>query len=190
MPNYLKMPKQQQVAALLALDWSYRRIEAETGVRRETVSRYDRLTKATAAKVFPGSDGADPPVPEGAPAEDPANAAKVFAGSAPNAAKVFSGSAVTPRSRCTAAAYRTAITEKCDAGLSVQRIWQDLVEEYGYGASYESVKRFIRTLPASHRRAVGVYHCAPGADYGKRRVMLSQTQDRSSSQPDPPFSIV
>jgi len=175
MPNYLKMPKQQQVTALLALDWSYRRIEAETGVRRETVSRYDRRAKANAAKVFPGSDGADPPVPEGEGADAAANAAKVFAGSAPNAAKVFPGSTALgpPRSRCTAAAYRTAITEKCDAGLSVQRIWQDLVEEYGYGASYESVKRFIRTLPSSPRRAVGVYHCAPGADYGKRRVMLS-----------------
>ena len=51
MPNYLKMPKQQQVTALLALDWSYRRIEAETGVRRETVSRYDRRRRANAAKV-------------------------------------------------------------------------------------------------------------------------------------------
>lgn len=162
MPNYLKMPKQQQVAALLALDWSYRRIEAETGVRRETVGRYDRRRRANAAKVFPGSDGADPPVPEGVPADDPSTAAKVFAGSASNAATVFVGSA--PRSRCTAAAYRAAITEKCDAGLSVQRIWQDLVEEYGYGASYESVKRFIRTLPASQRRAVGVFHCAPGAE--------------------------
>ena len=33
MPNYLKMPKQSQVLALLELGWSYRRIEAETGVR-------------------------------------------------------------------------------------------------------------------------------------------------------------
>ncbi len=41
MPNYLKMPKKSQVLALLELGWSYRRIEAETGVRRETVSRYD-----------------------------------------------------------------------------------------------------------------------------------------------------
>ena len=57
----------------------------------------------------------------------------------------------------------TAITEKLDAGLSLQRIWQDLVEEYGYGASYESVKRFVRTL-APTRRAVGVFHCAPGAE--------------------------
>ena len=32
MPNYLKMPKRSQVVALLELGWSYRRIEAETGV--------------------------------------------------------------------------------------------------------------------------------------------------------------
>jgi transposase len=56
-----------------------------------------------------------------------------------------------------------AIAEKLDAGLSLQRIWQDLVEEYGYGASYESVKRFVRTM-APTRRAVGVFHCAPGAE--------------------------
>jgi len=33
-PNYLKKPKLQQVTALLELGWTYRRIEAETGVRR------------------------------------------------------------------------------------------------------------------------------------------------------------
>jgi len=38
-PNYLKKAQQQQVIALLELGWTYRRIEAETGVRRETVSR-------------------------------------------------------------------------------------------------------------------------------------------------------
>ena len=42
MAHYLKMPKKSQVLALLELGWSYRQIEAETGVRRETVSRYDR----------------------------------------------------------------------------------------------------------------------------------------------------
>ena len=49
MPNYLKMPKKSQVLALLELGWSYRRIEAETGVRRETVSRYDDARQANAA---------------------------------------------------------------------------------------------------------------------------------------------
>jgi len=57
--NYLKVKKQQQVIALLALGWSYRRIEAETGVRRETVSRYDRLRVSKAAKVFPGSEAVE-----------------------------------------------------------------------------------------------------------------------------------
>jgi hypothetical protein len=50
----------------------------------------------------------------------------------------------TPRLRFTGAVYRTAIAEKLDARLSLQRIWHDLVEEYGYGASYESVNRFVR----------------------------------------------
>ncbi len=71
-------------------------------------------------------------------------------------AKPFPGSA--PRPRFAAVTYRTAITEKLDAGLSRQRIWQDLFEEYGYGASYESVRRFVRTL-APLRRAVRVFHC-------------------------------
>jgi transposase len=159
MPNYLKMPKKSHVLALLELGWSYRRIEAETGVRRETVSRYDRSRHANAAKVFPGSEaaaGGDPPDSLG---ETEANAAKVFAGSTSHPATPFPGS--PPRSRGAAALYTDAIREKLDVGLTAQRIWQDLVEEYGYGASYESVKRFVRTLVPA-RRAVGVFHCAPG----------------------------
>jgi transposase len=161
MPNYLKMPKKSQVLALLELGWSYRRIEAETGVRRETVSRYDLTRRSNAAKTFPGSDASPPSdSPDLPPGGDP-NAAKTFPGSAANPAKTFPGS--PPRPRFAAAVYRTAIAEKLDAGLSLQRIWQDLVEEYGYGASYESVKRFVRTLTPT-RRAVGVFHCAPGAE--------------------------
>jgi hypothetical protein len=141
MPNYLKMPKKSQVLALLELGWSYPRIEAETGVRRETVSRYDRMRRSNAAKTFPGS-GASPPIesPDLQAGTEP-NAAKTFAGSEGNPAKTFPGSA--PRPRFAATVYRTTITEKLDAGLSLQRIWQDLVEEYGYGASYESVKRIL-----------------------------------------------
>ena len=161
MPNYLKMPKKAQVLALLELDWSYRRIEAETGVRRETVGRYDRARSVNAAKTFPGSEASPPADALDDPPLDDSKAAKTFAGSPSNAAKTFPGS--TPRVRFAAAIYRTAITEKLDAGLSLQRIWQDLVEEYGYGASYESVKRFVRTI-APTRRAVGVFHCAPGAE--------------------------
>ncbi|MBK8232854.1 MAG: hypothetical protein IPK72_20310 [Candidatus Eisenbacteria bacterium] len=59
MGNYLKMMKRQQVIALLELGWTYRRIESETGVRRETISRYARLRLSNAAKVFAGSEGSE-----------------------------------------------------------------------------------------------------------------------------------
>jgi len=136
MPNYLKMPKKSQVLALLELGWSYRRIEAETGVRRETVSGYDAARQANAAKTFPGSGPSPPPNTADIPTSDGSNTVKTFAGSESKPAKTFPGSPV--RRRFAAVRYRAAITEKLDAGLSLQRIWQDLVEEYGYGASYES----------------------------------------------------
>jgi transposase len=161
MANYLKMPKKSHVLALIALGWSFRRIEAETGVRRETVSRYARAGPANAAKTFLGSDASPPPDSPKSGGTDTANAAKMFPGSDPNPAKTFPGS--DTRRRFAAAVYHAAITEKLDAGLSLQRVWQDLVEEYSYGASYESVKRFVRTLTPA-RRAVGVFHCAPGAE--------------------------
>lgn len=107
MANHLKMPKKQQVLALLALGWSYRRIEAETGVRRETVSRYDQARQANAAKTFPGPD--TPPASEGPDhsATGPPNAATAFPGSPSNPAKTFPGSR-----RFTAGRYRDAILEK------------------------------------------------------------------------------
>ena len=40
MANVLRREKQEQVCALGRLGWSLRRIEEETGVRRETASSY------------------------------------------------------------------------------------------------------------------------------------------------------
>ena len=161
MAHYLTMPKKAQVLALLELGWSYRRIEGETGVRRETVSRYDEARRGNAAKTFPGSPSSTSEDAPDLPSPDLANAATTFPGSPPNPAKTFPGS--TPRVRFAAATYRTTILEKLDEGLTVQRVWQDLGDEFGYAASYESVKRYVRTI-APPRRAVGVFHCAPGAE--------------------------
>ena len=161
MANYLKMKKRQQVIALLELGWSYRRIEGETGVRRETVSRYDRLRRSKAAKVFPGSGVS--PGPEDGPFSDldPSNPAKVFPGSTSKAAKVFPGS--EPPCRAAATRYHDVIVGKLEQRLSIQRIWQDLVADFGYGHSYESVKRYVRRLrPAG--RVAGVCHSEPGEE--------------------------
>jgi hypothetical protein len=53
----LKMSKKQQVLALLDLGWSYRRIESETGIRRETVSRYAALQRAKTMRIWTRSGG-------------------------------------------------------------------------------------------------------------------------------------
>src|SRR4029077_11380606 len=115
------MPKKTQVLALLELGWSYPRTEAETGVRRETVSGYDAARQANPAKTFPGSDPSPPPDSLDVPLESGPHAAETFAGLGPNPAKTFPGS--RRRSRFAAGLYCTAITEELDAGLSVQRIW-------------------------------------------------------------------
>jgi hypothetical protein len=47
------------------------------------------------------------------------------------------------------ARYRAAISEKLDAGLTLQRIWQDLIEEYGYRRTHT----WQRTKRSSSRRA-------------------------------------
>ena len=161
MANYLKMKKRQQVIALLELGWSYRRIETETGVRRETVSRYDRLQRSKAAKVFPGSAADEMPQNGDFSSEGASNPAKVFPGSGSKAAKVFPGS--QPICRAAASTYHDIITDQLEHRLSIQRIWQDLVADYGYGHSYESVKRYIRKLRRT-KRVAGVCHSAPGEE--------------------------
>jgi len=164
------MPKRQQVLALLALKWSFRKIERETGVRRETISAYSRQADPNPAKTFPGSASAESLISRALEGVDSSNPAKTFAGSGSNPAKTFPGSEVGPR--FAAAAHRDAITEKLELGLTIQRIFQDLVEDYSYGCSYESVKRYVRTLQPK-RRACGVMHSLPGEDYVQSGVMLS-----------------
>lgn len=51
MGNYLKMADKQRILALLELGWSYRRIQRETGVDRETVARNDPRRTSKSAKV-------------------------------------------------------------------------------------------------------------------------------------------
>ena len=66
-----------------------------------------------------------------------------LAGVGPNPAISTPGSAGR-RSLCEP--LREAISGKVAAGLSAQRIWQDLRFEQGFAGAYQSVKRFVRTL--------------------------------------------
>jgi len=142
MANYLKMEQKQRIYGLLELGWSYRRIQRETGVRRETVARYHREWLSKAAKVPTGS------------ADQPASLD-------PKAAKVLTSS---PPPASTAAPHEEFIAEGLSRGLSYQRIWQDLVEERGYAGGYDSVRRFARKLKVKHRELADVMHSLPGEE--------------------------
>jgi hypothetical protein len=58
MGNYLKMTDKRCVLALLELGWTYRRIQRETGVCRETIARYDPRRESKAANLSAGSNAA------------------------------------------------------------------------------------------------------------------------------------
>jgi transposase len=66
------------------------------------------------------------------------------------------------RSRCEE--LSSVIEEKLGMGLSAQRIYQDLVSERGFGASYQSVKRYVARLKAKEPKRVWRMESEPGEE--------------------------
>jgi transposase len=152
--NVLSEDKRQQVIALGRLGWPLRRIEKETGVRRETAGVY--LKAADVAVRPPGGWGRRSPA-------KPAN--EVSPDSEPVEAPVGTASA----SHC--APFLEFIELSLSKGRNAKAIWQDLVDDHGFTGRYASVKRFVRKLrgvSAAEARAVIV--TPPGeegqVDYG------------------------
>jgi transposase len=142
MANVLDNEKRQQILALGRLGWSLRRIEAETGVRRETASVY--LKAAGIALRPPGRWGRPPPNPAKETSTD---------SSASNPAKETSTDppAWPPRpgrspqaSACEP--YREWIEQEVALGRHAMAIWQDLVDDHEFPARYASVQRFVKKL--------------------------------------------
>jgi len=144
------MAERQRIQALLELGWSYRRIERETGVRRETVARYD-----------PGRDS---------------KPAKVATGSGSNAANV------SPGRKSAAEPYRELIEVAVARGLTAQRIWQDLRDDYDYSHGYSSVKRFVRRLKRAHPEVADVLEHPAGKEAQVDFFQGPATFDSSSGQ--------
>jgi transposase len=138
--------KKQQVIALGRLGWSLRRIQKETGVRRETVSAYLKEVGVALRPPRGRRVAAKPASPaEEVPAEPaPAKPASEVT--------TDSGEPVTPPQPCPSpsASACEPFQELIEAGLSRGRnamaIWQDLVDQSAFTGAYESVKRFVRKL--------------------------------------------
>ncbi len=167
MANVLELEKQHQIQALGRLGWSLRRIEQETGIRRETVSRYlkkagievrprgrrGRLDSKAAIKVITDS------------AADSKPAIRVITDSdrPPRPGRNPSASACEP--------YRDLIEKAVALGRNATVIWQDLVDGYGFEQGDQSVRRFVAKLRGERApEAHPVITTAPGeegqVDYG------------------------
>lgn len=158
MGNVLDPTKQQQVVALGRLGWPLRRIEATTGVRRETVSGYLKAAGvAVRGRGRPGEGPAKPAISSGAVSTDLPDVR-----------------AAPTRAPCASACepYRDLIVEALGRGRNAMAIWQDLVDDHGFTARYASVRRFVRDLRAQPPvDARVVITTAPGeegqVDYGE-----------------------
>jgi transposase len=176
--NVLSEEKKQQVIALGRLGWSLRRIERETGVRRETISAYLkeagvtlRLPRGRLVPAKPANEVTpDPEVAKPASCAD-----EVTPDSDAESAAVPVAELELPLSRKTSASvcepHREAIELGLSRGRNAKAIWQDLVDGSSFAGGYQSVKRFVRNLFGKQSpEACAVIETAPGeecqVDYG------------------------
>lgn len=194
MSNVLSDDKKQQIIALGRLGWTTRRIERETGIRRETVSAYlkeagvelrpprGRLLSKPASQSAGVTPDSEPPKTDAEAAATPDEPAKpaspteqVTPDSIAQAAEQIAPPSGAQPSRSPSASacepYRDAIEMALSQGRNAKAIWQDLVDIHGFAGGYQSVKRFVRKLlPTRPTEACCIIHTAPGeeaqVDYG------------------------
>ena len=195
MANQLKMAKIDAILALYQRHWSIRRIARELGLSRASVARHIQLWQEQSkqaraplgsATITPGAKQAT--VQGGA---HDANQATPEAGaSEANQARAPLGSAVAPPGSAPARnqqpslceAWREFIVGKLAAGLTAQRIYQDLVSEHGFAGKYHSVRRFVRRLEHSQPLPFRRLECAPGeeaqVDFGTGAAIVADGKRR------------
>jgi transposase len=160
--NVLNEEKRQQVLALGRLGWPLRRIQQETGVRRETASAY--LKAAGIAIRSPGGWGKRPPAAKPANEVSPDFGAELAASTTATApaaiptpaqepaqpdSKPANAVSTDPEPSPSATAsvcepYRDFIELSLSRGRNAKAIYQDLVDDHGFIGRYSSVKRFVR----------------------------------------------
>ena len=197
MSNVLSEEKRQQVIALGRLGWPLRRIQEETGIRRETAATY--LKAAGVAVRPPGGWGRRPPAPragktspDSSPVSKPANEVSPDSGAemglAPAPAEEpkpdNEAEQVSPDSESVSVPGRSPTASACEPyfdfidlslskGRNAKAIYQDLVDDHGFTGRYQSVKRFVRQLRGrSGSPACAIIITPPGEDYGESRVMV------------------
>ena len=138
--NELKVQLQQAIVGLRQQGWSKRRIARELGLDRGTVGKYLRVKDPKPAIPLIGSEASV----DSKPAISLIGSEE---GWDSKPAIVHIGSPAGRQSLCEP--WREQIALAVAAGLSAQRIYQDLVIEQAFAGSYHSVQRFVQELRAA-----------------------------------------
>lgn len=159
MANRLAMDKVQAINSLHAAGLSERQIAETLDISRKAVRRHVGRDAAKDTKAPPGK------APTGSEAAKDTTA--------PTGSEVAPGiveSGPTDASRSLCRAYQAAILAKLEAGLTAQRIFQDLCDEHGFSGKYHSVRRYVRRLSERRELAFRRIEVEPGheiqVDYG------------------------
>ena len=166
----MKPHLQSTVFTLLDRNASQREIHRLTGVDRKTIRRY-RALRADAEANSPGEVTTGPVSVDGQipPPRPPASGA--------------SGATVTSNlARSACEPHRTWIEEQVRLKRNAQAIYQDLVDQFGFPSSYQSVKRFVRTLRHSDPEQFDRLEFLPGeeaqVDYGEGALTIDPRSGR------------
>lgn len=158
--NQLKVNQQETIIALADKGWSKRRIARELGLDRVTVRKYLRSGQAKS------------PTPQTGSAADTG-----FKITHPH-----TGADLSPASLC--APWRVEIAKALEAGLSMQRIYQDLVNAHGFTGSYHSVRRFGLRLRPALELPFRRLECGPGqemqVDFGQGAWVVQEGKRRKT----------
>lgn len=146
MAHMTKMDTIHSIQALYKLGWSQRSIAKELNIHRSAVKRH--LTTLQPEDLLV-PDCANPTA-----GESPSDEAKR---TKPDP-RLLSG----PPSACEP--WRASIEASLEQGLSGQRIYQDLLVESGFCASYESVKRYVRHLRKKNPKRFERMESLPGVE--------------------------
>jgi len=157
---------------------------AATGKSNRAISRTLGVDRGTVAKILSQIQN-QPPVweaptgsgdaPTGFLAIDPASedssthvsesdAATSAASITTNASSSHDSVRVPVGSRSECEPYRDQIVRKLEQGLTAQRIWQDLIDEYGFAARYPSVRRYVSKLQQKTPQLVRRMEVAAGEE--------------------------
>jgi len=172
MGNALRMSEKDILISLFRLGWSNRRISRETGFHRKTIRRYRKdFQSVPEVPADPGAANGQS-VPEVPTDSGAANAQSVPQAPAdfskPDSSSIYNAVVVAPTLPATNSValypHRELIRDELALGLSAQRIYQDLVEQYGFGGGYDSVKRYASKLRKKDPRWFERLPTSPGRE--------------------------